>query len=85
MARKKRKGRPRSKYYKDKYFLALYDNEDNLVDTFDNCHQLADWFETTYDSVVCGVGRCLSGYTDHLVNKGQKYKAKAENDKSFED
>ena len=63
-----------AQYYKGKYILALYNFDDQLVQVFDNCHQLADWLGTTYDSVVSGVGRVLSGYCSYLLNKGNKYK-----------
>ena len=63
-----------AKYYKGKYMLAVYDFDDNLIQVFDNCHQLAEWFDTTYEAIVAGVGRVLSGYCKYLLKKGTKYK-----------
>ena len=67
-------GRKPSKYYKGKYMLALYDVNDNIIQVFDNCHQLANYFDTTYDAIVAGVGRVLSGYCKYLLKKNVRYK-----------
>ena len=67
----------KNNYYKGKYILALYDSDDNLVSTFDNCHELAIWFDTTYDAIVSGVGRVLSGYCKYMLKKSKRYKVYA--------
>lgn len=69
--------RGRAKYYKGKYILALYDNNDDIVGTFDNCHQLAVFFGSTYDAIACCVGRVISGYCSHLIKDNKKYKVYA--------
>ena len=70
-------GRKKGKYdqyYKGKYILALYDLDDQLIQVFDNVHQLADYFGRNYASVVSGVGRVLSGYFNYMKYDGKKYK-----------
>lgn len=49
--------------------LALYDMNDDLVGVFDNCRQLADWMDTTYEAIVSGVGRVISGECAYLLKK----------------
>lgn len=66
-----------TKLYKGKYFLAVYDLDDNLIDTFDNCHQLASWLHTTVASAACSVGRCLNGHIKSIVCDNKKYKVYA--------
>ena len=67
-----------AKYYKGKYMLALYDMNDDLVDVFDNVHQLADWLGTTYEAIVAAVGRVISGECAYLLKKRKtKYKVYA--------
>ena len=76
-----KKGRKKgvfAKYYKGKYMLALYDMNDDLVGVFDNCRQLADWMDTTYEAIVSGVGRVISGECAYLLKKRKtKYKVYA--------
>lgn len=71
------KRRAKKKYYKDKYILALYDVEDNLVDVFDNIHQLSDWLECCVESVSSSVSRMLSGGINYMFHKNQRYKVYA--------
>lgn len=63
-----------NQYYKNKYMLVLYDFDDNLIQIFDNCHQLADYFDTTYDALVAGVGRVINGSSNYLKKGRKKYK-----------
>ena len=70
-------GRTKKKYYKDRFILALYDVEDNLVDVFDNIHQLSDWLECCVESVSSSVSRMLSGGTNYMFHKNQKFKVYA--------
>ena len=64
-------------YYKDKYILALYDVEDNLVDVFDNIHQLSEWLDSCVESVSCSVSRILKGSINYMIYKNQKFKVYA--------
>lgn len=54
------------KFYKNKYFLSIYDLEDNFITGFDNVRELAKYVGTTYESMICQVGRMLSGKTKHF-------------------
>ena len=64
-------------FYKDRYILALYDIEDNLIQVFDNIHQLADWLDSCVKSISCSVSRMLSGGINYMFHKNQKYKVHA--------
>lgn len=75
MAKAGRKTGGIAKYYKGKYMLALYNMNDDLIDVFDNCHQLANWLDTTYEAIVAAVGRVISGESAYLMkNRKTKYK-----------
>ena len=63
--------------YMNKYILALYDEDDHIVDVFDNCHQLAEWLNKTVASTMCSVGRCIKGIIEHIICRGEKYKVYA--------
>ena len=75
MAKPGRKTGSIAKYYKGKYMLVLYDMNDDFIDVFDNAHQLADWLDTTYESIIAGIGRAISGESAYLMkNRKTKYK-----------
>ena len=62
-------GRRKSKYYKDKYCIALYDEDGCLFRLFDNPYQMADFFETTPIS-------CFGMITERRINGKLRYKGK---------
>lgn len=65
------------KLYNKSYILALYDKQDNLINTFDNCEELAKYFNRNKDSITCSVGRCINKKIDFLIIEGIKYKVYA--------
>lgn len=55
------------KFYKNKYLISLYDEDDFIVGTFNTCREVAKFLNKTIGSTFCSIGRCLEGKTNSII------------------
>lgn len=51
--------------YKGRYMIALYDDEDNFIDSFLNAREACEEYRLNLDSFLCQLGRLFKGKLSH--------------------
>lgn len=60
-----------NKFYKNKYLISLYDEDDFIVGSFKNCREVARFLNKPLDSTLCSIGRCLEGKLNSIIGNDE--------------